>query len=179
MGAKIRVHRTTLKAAANRALTNINMIDQTALAPRPTQRTMFLRYLAAVAVLQLVWEILQLPLYTLWGQSPPAAIAFAVAHCTLGDVLIAAIALFAALICCAGKNWPQQRYWRVAVVTGAMGVSYTVFSEWNNTVVTRSWAYSSWMPTLWGIGLSPVLQWLVIPALVFWRLFKQMGKHRE
>ena len=169
----------TLDAAANGTLTYINMIDQTQLPSRPTRRAIFLHYLAAVAVLQLVWEILQLPLYTLWAQSAPTAIAFAVVHCTLGDVLIAAISLIAALIFCAGKNWPQERYWRVAFVTGAMGVLYTVFSEWNNTVVTLSWAYSSWMPTLWGIGLSPVLQWLLIPALVFWRLFKKIVKYRE
>lgn len=50
---------------------------------------------------------------------------------------------------------------------------YTVFSEWNNTVITRTWAYSQWMPTLWGIGLSPILRWLLIPAWTFWWLSKQ------
>ena len=128
--------------------------------------------MASVGVFNLVWEILQLPLYTLLSESSPAVIAFAVAHCTLGDVLIAGVWPIAALVLRGGENWPQERYWRVALLAVAVGASYTVFSEWNNTVVTRDWAYSSLMPTLWGIGLSPVLQWLLIPALVFWRLSK-------
>jgi hypothetical protein len=35
------------------------------------------------------WEVLQLPLYTIW-QSDVSAIVLAIAHCTGGDVLIAA-----------------------------------------------------------------------------------------
>ena len=114
--------------------------------------------------------MVQLPLYTLWSTHTPASIAFAVVHCTMGDVLIAASSLCGAVVVCGGPHWPQARYKRVALTAGAIGLAYTVFSEWNNTVVTRSWSYSPWMPTLWGIGLSPVLQWLVIPTLAFWRL---------
>ncbi len=154
------------------------MHHQTPLSTCLIRKKMFLRYLACVAALNLVWETLQLPLYTRWNESPPVAIAFSVVHCTLGDVLIATISLIAALILFGEKNWPLDRYWRVALMAGAMGVIYTVFSEWNNTVVTRTWAYSSLMPTLWGIGLSPILQWLLIPALAFWRLSKQTVGYR-
>jgi hypothetical protein len=156
----------------------INMNDQTLPPPYPFRLKLILRYLTSVGVLNLVWEILQLPLYTLSSKSPPAAIAFAVVHCTLGDVLIAAISFIAALVLLGGKNWPQERYWRVALLAVAVGASYTVFSEWNNTVVTRDWAYSLLMPTLWGIGLSPVLQWLLIPTLVFWWLSKRRAGDR-
>ena len=135
-----------------------------------SRRMMFLSYLAVVSMLHFFWEIAQLPLYTLWYESPPGAIAFAVVHCTIGDVLIAAISLFVAIVVGGGAHWPQARYRRVALMAAAIGLAYTVFSEWNNTVITRSWAYSPWMPTLWGIGLSPVLQWIVIPAVAFWRL---------
>jgi len=43
---------------------------------------------------------------------------------------------------------------------------YTIFSEWLNIVVRASWAYSPLMPVvhLINIGLSPLLQWIVIPA---------------
>lgn len=126
-----------------------------------------LRYLAATAVLNLVWEVLQLPLYTLWESSSVSAISFAVVHCTAGDVLIAFIALVVALVLARARGWPAMRFWRVAAITLTLGLAYTVFSEWNNTVVTRSWEYSSYMPQLWGIGLSPVAQWIVIPCLIF------------
>lgn len=154
------------------------MTNQTLPPPSLSRRRMFLCYMACVGVLNLVWETLQLPLYTLWNESSPAAIAFAVVHCTLGDVLIAMFSFVAALVLLGGKRWPQERFWRVALLAGAVGVSYTVFSEWNNTVITRTWAYSQWMPTLWGIGLSPVMQWLLIPEFVFWRLSKQRAGDR-
>jgi hypothetical protein len=139
------------------------------LAPR---YAVLLRYLAATAVLNLVWEILQLPLYTLWQKSSVTAIAFAVVHCTAGDVLIAFFALLVALALARAYDWPARRYGRVAAITCVLGLGYTVFSEWNNTIVTRSWEYSSYMPQVWGIGLSPVAQWIIIPSLIFYYLFR-------
>lgn len=151
-------------------MTHINMSNQTLPPTHLLKRKLFFRYIAWVGMLNFAWEILQLPLYTLWYESPPTEIAFAVVHCTLGDILIASLSFFAALALSNGKTWPLERYWRIALLAVFFGGCYTVFSEWNNTVVTRAWAYSSWMPTLGGIGLSPVLQWLSIPMFVFWKL---------
>src|SRR5713101_7282893 len=48
------------------------------------------------------------------------------------------------------------------------GVAYTVFSEWRNVTVHSEWTYSDWMPVLsllgLKIGLSPLLQWAIVPA---------------
>ena len=137
------------------------------------QVRVFLRYLFWMGLFNLGWEVVQLPLYTLWRDESPAFITFAVLHCTAGDVLISAISLLVARIVVGGRQWPEQSYMQVALTAIAIGVVYTVYSEWSNTVVTRSWAYSALMPTLWGIGLSPLLQWVLIPAWVFWRIFKQ------
>jgi hypothetical protein len=48
--------------------------------------------------------------------------------------------------------------------------TYTVFSEWLNTEVRGSWAYSEFMPVLPVIdaGLSPLAQWIIIPFAAFW-----------
>ena len=163
----------TLNFSLKFTLIHINMFNQTTSHLAPARRNLILRYLAYVAALNLVWEILQLRLYTLWSESSPYTIGFAVVHCTLGDVLIAAFALATALVVFGIKRWPCERYRSVALMTGAIGVTYTVFSEWNNTVVTRTWAYSTLIPTFWGIGLSPILQWLLIPTFVFWNLSKR------
>ena len=97
--------------------------------------------------------------------------AFAVVHCTLGDLLIAVSTLTLALILAGDHAWPRRRFWPVAILTIASGIGYTAFSEWLNVVVRASWAYSEWMPvlTLLGqkIGLSPLLQWIVVPAAAF------------
>lgn len=133
------------------------------------------RYLAWIGIANLLWEILQLPLYTLWQDARLPAIAYAVAHCTVGDLLIAASCLALAMLAGGARQWPSKGYWTVARIAVVFGVAYTVFSEWNNTVITRSWAYSTLMPTFWGIGLSPIAQWLLIPTVVFWRLSHQIA----
>lgn len=135
-----------------------------------TRSKLILHFLALTITLNLGWEILQLPLYTVWSESTLSAIAFAVVHCTFGDVLIAALSLTDALILVGSRNWPQGGYLTVALVAGTLGIAYTVFSEWNNTVVTRAWSYSSLMPTVLGIGLSPLVQWFIVPGFVFWCL---------
>lgn len=126
------------------------------------------RYFLASALGHLAWETLQLPLYTIWFDGTTAQIAFAVAHCTVGDVMIAAATLAAALLVF-GRGWPgdQAAFRNVALTAVALGVSYTVFSEWLNVNIRGSWNYTAWMPRLppLGTGLSPVLQWIVIPTL--------------
>ncbi len=128
-------------------------------------------YLGLSLVGNLTWEVLQLPLYTIWTAGSVREQAFAVVHCTLGDLLIAVSTLTIALIIAGHHAWPHERFWPVAILTVAFGVGYTAFSEWLNVVVRASWAYSDWMPvvTVLGqrIGLSPLLQWIVVPAIAF------------
>ncbi|HJS85490.1 MAG TPA: hypothetical protein VJ779_08515 [Acetobacteraceae bacterium] len=128
------------------------------------------RYLAATAVLDLVWETLQLPLYTIWRDGMVRAKAFAILHCTAGDLRIALALLVGALVAVGDPAWPGRRFGGVAILTILGGLAYTVFSEWLNVEVRRSWAYSPLMPVLpsFGTGLSPVLQWLTIPTLALW-----------
>ena len=127
----------------------------------------FCRYLLVIAIGNLAWEAVQLPLYTIWVTGTWPQIVFAWGHCTLGDVLIGAAALFGALMLCRMPKWPTGAHWRVAAATVILAVIYTIFSEWLNVEVRHSWAYRDIMPTLpWlGTGLSPVLQWIVVPLL--------------
>lgn len=126
-------------------------------------------YLPWLGGLNLVWETAQLPLYTLWREASAGTIAFAVAHCTAGDIAIGAAALVTVLILGRERAVTQWRWRRIAAWTAAAGAAYTVFSEWNNTAILGSWAYSELMPVLdvagIDIGLSPLLQWLVLPPL--------------
>lgn len=128
-------------------------------------------YLVFIAISNLIWEIAQLPLYTIWTDGTPAEIAFAVVHCTAGDVLIAGIAILSALLILGTKQWPNERYWTVAIAATVTGIGITIYSEWLNTEVRGSWAYTDLMPTLplLGAGLSPVAQWIVLPIIAFWR----------
>lgn len=123
-------------------------------------------YLALVAGASLLWESAHLPLYTIWREGDPYAMAFAVAHCTGGDLLIALAALALALLAAGHPRWPAVGFAPVAALAVTFGVAYTAFSEWLNVEVRQSWAYSDLMPVVpgTGTGLSPLAQWVVIPA---------------
>jgi hypothetical protein len=116
-------------------------------------------YLAGVLVGNLLWEIAQLPLYTIWHDATLGKLAFAVLHCTAGDVLIASASLLGV-----------ERYWGVATLAILGGVAYTLFSEWLNTEVRGAWVYTALMPRIpvFGTGVTPLAQWLLVPTAAFW-----------
>jgi hypothetical protein len=124
-------------------------------------------YLLASAGLHLAWEVAQLPLYTIWRTASRGEIAFAVVHCTAGDLMIATLSLVVALVVLGNADWPKIDFPRISAGTVMLGVGYTLYSEWINTVIRKSWAYSELMPTLPGLGtgLAPLLQWLVVPSI--------------
>jgi hypothetical protein len=113
--------------------------------------------------LNVVWEIVQVPLYTLPPAPFPYYTIYSIAHCSIGDILIAsAVYLGAALA--AGWRWPIDAPWRGLCVLLPLAVAYTAYSEWRNVYVTGSWGYDATMPTVFGLGLSPLAQWLVGPS---------------
>jgi hypothetical protein len=132
-------------------------------------RLIALRFLPALGVLSLAWEVAHVRLYTLWDEAEAVYIAFSVAHCTLGDMLIGSSVLLLALILGREGSVPEWRWGRIAILTVLLGAGYTVFSEWLNLSVLQSWAYADSMPRLrlgqFELGVSPLLQWVVIPPL--------------
>lgn len=127
-------------------------------------------YVVVIAIWNLLWEALHLPLYTIWASGTLREKIFAVVHCTGGDLLIAVSALLLALCLIGDRAWPNVQFWPVALLTAGFGVTYTIFSEWLNLVVRQSWAYSELMPVLplLGTGVSPLMQWIVIPIAALW-----------
>jgi hypothetical protein len=128
-------------------------------------------YLGVIAVGNLAWESLHLPLYTLWRTGTPGEKVFAVVHCTGGDILIGLSTLILALVLVGDRRWPASHYRRVAVTAIIFGLAYTIFSEWLNVAGRGTWTYSERMPVLplfsFNLGLSPLLQWIIVPGLGF------------
>lgn len=132
-------------------------------------------YLVFVFMANLFWEFAHMRLYTLWQEGSVREIIFAVVHCTGGDALIATLSLILMLLIF-GKDWPHSssKYWIVAALVIVLGLSYTVFSEWLNIVVRKAWEYSDLMPIVpvLNVGLTPFLQWIIIPAVGFWYAYQ-------
>jgi hypothetical protein len=135
------------------------------------------RYLLTAGILNLLWEIAHLPLYTISRTGSWREISFAVAHCTVGDLMIATLSLIIALCILGRRDWPSQGFATVAATTLVIGLAYTGYSEWLNTTVRMSWTYTELMPKVpfLEVGLSPVIQWIIVPAAA---LFAASGAMR-
>ena len=147
----------------------------------PAWLMMLRRYIVFLTVASLAWEFGHLPLYTIWNTGSVSELGFAALHCTGGDVLIALSTLTLALFVVGKPAWPLERFRAVAALAIAFGLSYTVFSEWLNIEVREAWAYRDVMPVVPVIktGLSPLLQWLVIPMAAFWWAARPVAARRR
>ena len=125
-------------------------------------------YLGLATAGHFVWEAAQLPLYTLWHTGTPREILSAHFHCTGGDIVITAVTLALAGALARQFHWPSFG-WRMVFTAIVLGAAYTVFSEWLNVAIRRSWSYTAAMPVLplLKTGLTPLLQWVVVPGLAF------------
>ena len=116
--------------------------------------------------LHLAWEIAHLPLYTLAADNDRVRIAQYVLHCTLGDVLIATATFLATALVWRRFDWYRTQPLAGSAVMIGLALSYTAGSEWFNVYRRAAWAYASSMPTVGGIGVTPLLQWIVVPVLM-------------
>jgi hypothetical protein len=117
-------------------------------------------------VLHGLWEAAQLPLYTLWEDADRRRVLFYLLHCIADDIMIATALFLSVAAIFRDSAWPTHRPWRAGVIMVAMGLSYTVFSEWYNVYQLRAWSYAASMPLVTGIGLAPLMQWIVVPILM-------------
>ena len=129
------------------------------------------KILVLFGALNLLWELAQLPLYDIWYEASLGEIAFAVLHCTAGDLLIginsAIVALLLAAVLYRSTHPPV---WAIGLIFVLIATAYTIYSEWLNVFMRKSWSYSELMPTIPPLetGLSPLLQWIILPAVTIW-----------
>lgn len=127
-------------------------------------------------LLHFVWEMLQVPFYARMGSASHWGAVLGCARATGGDVLISLAGYAAAAAWTRDRLWLGQRHRRdaLAVFLGT-GVAITIVLEWLNVHVWRTWAYAPAMPAVLGIGLAPILQWLLVPALTLWLAGRHLG----
>ncbi len=118
---------------------------------------------ALAFVLNLGWEIGHIGLYTIWKEADGLRIAWSLFHCTVGDVFIALALFAAAAIALQRRDWPLSRPWTGGVIVVIGALTFTTWSEWYNVYRAGAWGYATSMPLIFGIGLTPLLQWLILP----------------
>ena len=134
-------------------------------------------------LLNFAWEILQAPLYAGMADMPHAQVTKTCLQATVGDAVIMLIAYGVVAVAAHSRRWiVAATGWPLAWFV-AIGVSITAAIEW---LATRgywiaNWSYLPTMPQVpgAGIGLAPLLQWVVLPLLTVWFVRRQLTHRAE
>jgi type IV secretory pathway VirB2 component (pilin) len=121
-------------------------------------------------VMHFVWEFVQVPTYTGMAEMNHWEAIKLCMSATFGDVGFALTAFWIASIAARSRGWVHQPTRLPVAIFIAVGIILTIGFEYYYTNISLRWTYSELMPLVppFGTGLSPLLQWLVIPAFVIW-----------
>lgn len=112
------------------------------------------------------WEFAHSPLYADWDRDWTYLL-WTRLHCAVGDVLILLGAFWLTSLVFRTRRWvgvTRSASWMFVL----LGLGYTAWSEWYNTSIRASWGYAETMPVILGVGLAPLLQWVLVPPLTLW-----------
>ncbi len=117
--------------------------------------------------LNFFWEVVQTYFYTI-RDSPFNTMLYGWIHCTLGDVIITIGSFWLVSILSRNRRWFLMLNRLSFIGFIIVGIVYTLFSEWLNVHIFRSWGYNESMPIipLIGVGLTPFFQWIIVPPAV-------------
>jgi hypothetical protein len=121
-------------------------------------------------LLNLPWEFAQVPLFAGMPTAQHWTAVLACGRATLGDVVVALVAFWAVALVAGGRGWAvAPTRGRVAGFV-AVGVLITIVMERLATGPLGRWAYADAMPVVpvLEVGLSPLVQWIVLPPLIVW-----------
>lgn len=128
-------------------------------------------------LLHFIWEFWQVPTYAGMAELNHWDGIKLCTSATFGDVGFAMTAF------CLTSYIAKNRLWFLKPSTTQMlvyigtGIALTVGFEYYYTNISLRWTYSELMPLVppFGTGLSPLLQWLIIPILVLWLTKRQLS----
>ena len=121
-------------------------------------------------LLHFVWEFVQVPTYAGMAEMQHWEGTKLCMSATFGDVGFALVAFWLTSAAARSRQWlSAPKSWQVALFV-TVGIALTVGFEFYYTQISLRWTYSELMPLVppFGTGLSPLVQWLVIPPLVLW-----------
>lgn len=131
--------------------------------------------------LHFVWEFLQVPTYAGMGELAHWDGILICTQATIGDVGFALTAFWITAMAAGSRHWIlRPRLWQTAVFL-AVGIGLTIGFEYYYIEVSGRWTYSEMMPRVppFGTGLSPLVQWLIVPLIVLFLLQRQLRPDRQ
>jgi len=111
--------------------------------------------------LHFVWETLHIPLYTNYGDIGVLPLAL---YAALGDVFYTLLAVAGVALYKRDAGWMRRARGGDYAALALLGLCVAVFVEYK-AMLLHLWEYAPVMPTLFGFGLSPLLQMAVLLPL--------------
>lgn len=111
-----------------------------------------------------LWEMLQMPFYVMDGMTA-WEVTKSCAFASLGDAGIMVAAAWIADRITGGGLWKRRLNLRPVAIFLAVGLALAAAIEWLAIRSNWGWLYSDTMPSVLGIGLVPLLMWVIAPTL--------------
>jgi len=127
-------------------------------------------------LLNVVWEFAQVPLFAGMRAAPHWTAILVCGRAALGDVVIALVGFWVVAAVAGSRGWILHATARQVAGFVTVGVLITLVMEWLATRVLGRWAYAETMAVvpLLGVGVAPLVQWIVLPPLVVWFVRRQL-----
>ena len=138
-------------------------------------------YIAFFAfLLNFVWELLHLPLFNGLDDTHHYVVILHCTKATFGDVVISLAAFYCACFFSGTRDWILTSDKVGLVVFFTVGLLITIGFELLATGPLNRWEYSPLMPIIpvIRVGLSPVMQWLIIPLIQLWIVRRVLLSYR-
>jgi len=133
-------------------------------------------------LLNLPWELVQAPLYREMADAPHWQAVKACSAAAGGDAVIVLIAYWVVAVA-THRSWITVPRFGDVVSFVAVGLAVTSGIEWMalHGLWMVEWQYTTAMLVIpgAGIGLSPLLQWTLLPPLVVWFAKRQLAVPRR
>jgi len=116
--------------------------------------------------LNFFWEVTHTYFYT-FRDSAFDTLLYGWIHCAWVDVMITLGCFWVVCLLNLSRRWFLELSKLNLACFITAGVVYTFISEWVNVQILESWSYNEMMPAIppIGVGLTPILQWIVVPSV--------------
>lgn len=126
-------------------------------------------------LLNFVWEFIQVPYFEgMQEMSHWEGIKFCTGA-TFSDAIIAVFCFWSVAIF-RSRSWITRPGKIDLFAFTALGVLSAIIIEWYSVEIIHRWAYVETYPVLpiLGTGLTPLLQWILLPPLIVWFVKRQL-----
>lgn len=127
-------------------------------------------------VLNYAWENLHAVLYVQGHGVFPAVRALLI-RMTVGDAFLTLLIYGFVAAVMRDAKWMRHPARRSLFIAMGIGVVIAAVIEYHAVFIAHRWMYTASMPTVFGLGISPLLQMGLLPVASFWLASKIVLEH--